>query len=44
MNAAQRLYRKYGFSRDPSADFTRGERQFLVYRCALAIAAKLDAE
>lgn len=33
MGAAQRLYRRCGFERDASADFSRGARQFLVYRC-----------
>jgi ribosomal protein S18 acetylase RimI-like enzyme len=32
MAAAQRLYRRCGFERDSSADFSRGARQFLVYR------------
>jgi GNAT superfamily N-acetyltransferase len=36
MDAAQRLYVGCGFRRDPSADFRRGTRQFLVYRCSLA--------
>lgn len=44
MDAAQRLYLKSGFRRDPTADFRRGERQFLVYRRALATEAKPDAE
>ena len=35
MAAAQRLYRRCGFERDPSADFTRGPRQFLVHRFTL---------
>lgn len=34
MDAAQRLYEQCGFRRDPAADFTRGARQFLVYRRA----------
>jgi predicted N-acetyltransferase YhbS len=34
MAAAQRLYRRCGFDRDSSADFTRGARQFLVHRYA----------
>jgi len=33
MDAAQRLYRRCGFERDESADFSRGTRQFLVHRC-----------
>jgi ribosomal protein S18 acetylase RimI-like enzyme len=36
MTAAQRLYRRCGFERDSSADFSRGARQFLVHRYALA--------
>jgi ribosomal protein S18 acetylase RimI-like enzyme len=36
MAAAQRLYRRCGFERDSRADFSRGARQFLVHRCALA--------
>lgn len=36
MIAAQRLYERCGFHRDPIADFTRGPRQFLVYRRAFA--------
>jgi ribosomal protein S18 acetylase RimI-like enzyme len=36
MAAAQRLYERCGFRRDESADFTRGQRQFLVYRLAFA--------
>jgi ribosomal protein S18 acetylase RimI-like enzyme len=38
MEAAQRLYRRCGFERDASADFSRGERQFLVHRNVLAMA------
>lgn len=34
MDAAQQLYEQCGFRRDPSADFARAERQFLVYRLA----------
>jgi ribosomal protein S18 acetylase RimI-like enzyme len=44
MDAAQRLYLKCGFRRDPSADFKRGERKFLVYRRALATVADPDAD
>jgi ribosomal protein S18 acetylase RimI-like enzyme len=36
MAAAQRLYEQCGFRRDPSADFTREQRQFLVYRRAVS--------
>jgi GNAT superfamily N-acetyltransferase len=36
MEAAQQLYIGCGFSRDASADFNQGGRQFLVYRRALA--------
>jgi ribosomal protein S18 acetylase RimI-like enzyme len=36
MAAAQRLYRRCGFERDPAADFTRGLRQFLVHRLTFA--------
>jgi ribosomal protein S18 acetylase RimI-like enzyme len=36
MAAAQRLYEQSGFQRDPRADFTRGQRQFLVYRLAFS--------
>jgi ribosomal protein S18 acetylase RimI-like enzyme len=32
MEAAQRLYRRCGFERDASADFSRAARQFLVHR------------
>jgi len=45
MVAAQRLYLRCGFRRDPSADFKRGKRQFLVYRHAPeAAAAEPDAD
>jgi ribosomal protein S18 acetylase RimI-like enzyme len=37
MDGARRLYEQCGFRRDPSGDFTRGKRPFLVYRRALAI-------
>ena len=36
LDAAQRLYLGCGFHRDPSSDFRRGKREFLVYRRALA--------
>jgi GNAT superfamily N-acetyltransferase len=36
MTAAQRLYERCGFRRDPDADLSHGERRFLVYRCAFA--------
>jgi GNAT superfamily N-acetyltransferase len=36
MQAAQRLYEGFGFRREPAHDFTRGERRFLVYACALS--------
>lgn len=36
MDAAQRLYRRCGFERDASADFSRGARQFLVHRYVFA--------
>jgi len=36
MDSAQRLYRRCGFERDASADFSRGARQFLVHRYAFA--------
>jgi ribosomal protein S18 acetylase RimI-like enzyme len=36
MDAAQRLYRRCGFERDASADFSRGTRQFLVHRYVFA--------
>lgn len=32
MEAAQRIYERFGFRRDPNSDFRRRERQFLVYR------------
>lgn len=38
MDAAQRLYSQCGFRRDANADFSRGARQFLVYRRSLATA------
>jgi len=38
MEAAQRLYRRCGFERDMSADFSRGARQFLVHRYVFATA------
>ena len=38
MEAAQRLYRRCGFERDPSADFNRAARQFLVHRYVFATA------
>ena len=38
MDAAQRLYRRCGFERDESADFSRGARQFLVHRYVFATA------
>ena len=38
MAAAQRLYRRCGFERDTSADFSRGARQFLVHRYVFATA------
>jgi hypothetical protein len=36
MHAAQRLYERFGFRRDPGADFTTGSREFLVYRLLFA--------
>jgi len=36
MDAAQRLYRRCGFERDASLDFSRGARQFLVHRYVFA--------
>jgi GNAT superfamily N-acetyltransferase len=39
MLAAQRLYLECGFHREPSADFRRDGRQFLVYRHVLAARA-----
>jgi ribosomal protein S18 acetylase RimI-like enzyme len=44
MDAAQRLYLRCGFRRDPTADFRRGERQFRVYRRALARETEPDDE
>ena len=38
MDAAQRLYRRCGFERDESADFSLGARQFLVHRYVFATA------
>lgn len=35
MQAAQRLYEQSGFRRDSGADFTRHNREFLVYRRAM---------
>jgi ribosomal protein S18 acetylase RimI-like enzyme len=43
MKAALRLYEQCGFRRDPSADFTRVERQYLVYRLAFANEGELNA-
>lgn len=43
MNAAHRLYEHCGFHRDPAADFTRDERQYLVYRRSLAADGKRDS-
>jgi GNAT superfamily N-acetyltransferase len=43
MDAAQRVYTKCGFHRDPNADFRHGRRQFLVYRCSLAAEPAADA-
>ena len=31
MTAARRLYEKNGFERVPALDFSRGEREFLVF-------------
>jgi ribosomal protein S18 acetylase RimI-like enzyme len=31
MQAAQRLYQRFGFARVPELDFSRGDRSFLVY-------------
>jgi len=42
MGAAQRLYRRCGFERDASADFSRGTRQYLVHRYVFA-KARADA-
>ena len=36
MHAAQRLYERCGFRRDPAADFTAASRTFAVYRLSLA--------
>lgn len=43
MEAAQRLYLRCGFRRDPNADFSREQRQFLVYRRALPTEEQVEA-